>query len=328
MSKQAQNEPEYNAEDARLIKFIEKENRKLMVTPETQETLQKILDQDSGLKMPKAMSIGIYLYEADVTFRNAVQHSKDLKQKGLMTSEIRLLPGLIRKLADAEAEYQDALKTRKAMMSPERMLPARKLMAAMLRQYRFAYRNNVRAMFLLKYMSPQSRWGALSGNLSQLASMPEKDPAPLQAINFDFDNLQLLRKMSEELVDIKASRGFADGDAGDALKARNTAYTELKKALDRVRDYGKFVFPLGDPRREGYVSGYLRAKRRKLQRELDAIKQAAQQAPPRTTAAEEQVFSTSSSSQTEARPTTPNAAPRVGAKKPGAKKLSRRKRRK
>jgi hypothetical protein len=85
----------------------------------------------------------------------------------------------------------------------------------------------------------------------------------LTKIGFDMALLDLAAQKSHELATKKEEASWESEDYLEAKKIRNQAFTHLKKAVDLIYDYGRYVFWKDSARLKGYSSNHLRMKKKR-----------------------------------------------------------------
>ena len=93
-------------------------------------------------------------------------------------------------------------------------------------------------------------------DLNDLAALGRENPEPLAATNFDVTKLDLADATAAEMTDILARANGETIDVNSGRLLRDKAYTHLKKYVDEVRRYGRFVFRNDKNRLKGYRSYY------------------------------------------------------------------------
>jgi len=91
-------------------------------------------------------------------------------------------------------------------------------------------------------------------DLVELATLGEKNPAPLAKIGFDVELLQTARTTSHSMSELLAASNGSSSDGSSKKVLRDKAYTLLANKVSEIREYGRYVFWQNDDRREKYIN--------------------------------------------------------------------------
>ena len=122
-------------------------------------------------------------------------------------------------------------------------------------EFLFAYRNESDILSTVRHINEGSGSADMVQDLSDFEVLGRKFPEPLEAIQFDFSQLDTAVEMSTRLSGLLAASRGKKSDK-KLKKDRDQVYTYLKVAVDEIREYGKFVFWQNPERLKGYASDY------------------------------------------------------------------------
>ncbi|MBI9063495.1 MAG: hypothetical protein JEZ14_16050 [Marinilabiliaceae bacterium] len=86
----------------------------------------------------------------------------------------------------------------------------------------------------------------------------QDNPDPIEAINYELEKLEEAAQMADHMAGLLGAvngQRYADDDT---KSIRDKGYTLLKKVVDEIRSYGKFVFRKDAEYVKGYTSKYER----------------------------------------------------------------------
>jgi len=235
----------------------------------TKEAFEKEKDAIEAISREEAkeptMPIGQYMYEADKLYTHSIKDKDSLVAVGLDALIIDAIPQRNQALRYAQsiwAEDYDEL-SQSAIEWNELRPQGEELKAVLLHTFRFAYRNDANMQARINRIAEGSGNADTIQDLHDLAILGKENTAPLIAVNYDVTTLDaaadLAVKMSRSLAEAKDNR-----EQINELKiTRDKAFTHLKRAVDEVRNYGKFAFWRNDDKLKGYRSEYYARKHQK-----------------------------------------------------------------
>jgi len=235
----------------------------------TKEAFEKEKDAIEAISREEAkeptMPIGQYMYEADKLYTHSIKDKDSLVAVGLDALIIDAIPQRNQALRYAQsiwAEDYDEL-SQSAIEWNELRPQGEELKAVLLHTFRFAYRNDANMQARINRIAEGSGNADTIQDLHDLAILGKENSAPLIAVNYDVTTLDaaadLAVKMSRSLAEAKDNR-----EQINELKiTRDKAFTHLKRAVDEVRNYGKFAFWRNDDKLKGYRSEYYARKHQK-----------------------------------------------------------------
>lgn len=176
------------------------------------------------------------------------------------------IPDLSEALTRAEANWQARKHNDSAELKWANDAPlAYDLRRRILQAFRFAYRNDPILLSAARALGKGKKHTGMIQDLNDLSLsvLGKENPELLHAIHFDMSLLDKAAQMSSELTETLARVTTLRNGYKQAKKKRDQAYTNLKKVVDEVWAYGRFVFRRGDERYIGCVNQHLRKKRMK-----------------------------------------------------------------
>ena len=137
--------------------------------------------------------------------------------------------------------------------------------------YRYAFRNNDRALNEVKNLNKKNTAIELVATLINLCRIGKKYRDLLENISFDFSQLETTEKLAKK-TQLTHSEYIADTPEKDKIKIlRDQSYTYLKHSADEIKSAGKFIFSKNKARLEGYEIAYYKKKKAHLKTNDDTI---------------------------------------------------------
>jgi len=211
------------------------------------------------------MPIGQYMYEADKLYTHSLKDKDSLVAVGLDVSIIDAIPQRNQALRYAQsiwAEDHDVRSQTDIEWSTLRK-QGEELRAILLHTFKFAYRNDENMKTRLKRIEEGSGNADNIQDLHDLAILGKENVAPLVVVDLDVNLLDtaadLAVNMSKKLAEANVNRE----QLNELKLTRDKAFTHLKRAVDEVRDHGKFAFWRNDNKLKGYKSEYYARKHQK-----------------------------------------------------------------
>jgi hypothetical protein len=124
----------------------------------------------------------------------------------------------------------------------------------------FAYRNNKLLLKKLAIIKQGDSQADAVQDMANLSVLGKANLAPLEAISFD---VTLVDKAADEADKMAGLLGAVNGHmyVDDEIKViRDKSYTLLKRVVDEIRKYGRFVFRKDADHASSYSSKYSRDK--------------------------------------------------------------------
>jgi hypothetical protein len=104
-------------------------------------------------------------------------------------------------------------------------------------------------------------------DLNDLSVLGKNNVAPLQAIGFDLNKLNVAAETSNAMAELLAAANGDKSLQSETKMIRDKAFFYLKQRVDEIRAAGKYVFWKNEKRLKGYSSEYLRQKNREANSE-------------------------------------------------------------
>ncbi len=121
---------------------------------------------------------------------------------------------------------------------------------------RFAYRKRSDLIAHVRAIADGEGNSDMIQDLSEISALGKANPEQLTKANFDLTQLDLAEQRSNELADLLAKANGSRLDNSKAKDMRDRAYTQLKVAMNEIRDTGKYAFRKNPERFKGYISKY------------------------------------------------------------------------
>lgn len=213
------------------------------------------------IKRP-AQPVKQFIIEAETLFGWCQQDRSALESVGLDWSIVEDLPTRTGALREAESDwFNDRYDHEHAEAEWNKKSPdGYKLRDAMLRDMRFAFRDDPTLIKRVSEIADGTGHSDMVQDLNDLAKFGRSHLEPLLDIRFNPEKLDQANILSDELGELL---GLMLGDRmkNDSVKIlRDRAYTHLKAAVDKIREYGQYVFWDQPERHIGYTSAYHRRK--------------------------------------------------------------------
>ena len=202
-----------------------------------------------------------YLQEAETLQGWCQKDRAELENAGLDWAFVDDLPARIGALREAQSNWFTERHSHEVAEQQwnEKSPAAYELRDSLLRDMRFAYRNDPTLMRRVAEISEGTGHADMVQDLSDLALFGRKNLAPLTAIKkFKPETLDLANKMSEEMGTLLGLMLGNRLENSAAKLLRDRAYTYLKIAIDDIRAHGQYEFWNQPERRIGYTSSYFR----------------------------------------------------------------------
>ncbi|TAJ12143.1 hypothetical protein DMA11_13880 [Marinilabiliaceae bacterium JC017] len=204
------------------------------------------------------MPIGIFTQEAEDLYHWALKDKVELTAAGLPEAMLEAIPVLCGATREAQSIWAEDLKTRQAAEQEwaEKSPEAFDFKDQLVHGFRYAYRNNPVILTNVATIAEGESSADMIQDLNDLAVLGRKNPEPLLAIGVDDAQLEQAAVLSDQMADLRARANGEKFDANQNKVIRDKMYTLLKRAVDEVRDCGKYVFWRDKDRLKGYVSRY------------------------------------------------------------------------
>ncbi|MFV0269452.1 MAG: hypothetical protein ACK5HT_20200 [Draconibacterium sp.] len=139
----------------------------------------------------------------------------------------------------------------------------------LLASLRFAYRKDEALLSRVSAITEGNGHADMIQDLNDIAVLGRENTAPLTAIGFELNLLDLAAIRADELADLLAEANGDKADPNESKLIRDKAYTHMKSLVDEIREAGKYVFRNNKNRLKGYSSAYWRKQNRKKADEVE-----------------------------------------------------------
>jgi hypothetical protein len=206
-----------------------------------------------------------YVQEGEKLYRWCQEDQAALTARGLDWTLVDDLPVRIGALMEAESRWiaQRFVRKEAGDQWSEENPELYELRNTILHEFRFAYRENEWLSGRVSEISEGSGHADMLQDLNDLAVLGKENPDLLTTVNFDMTLLDKAAQAADEKSTLWAEASYDRAGYKEAKKIRDQTYTHLKEAVDKIREYGQFVFWRNDARLQGYRSEYLYRRNKK-----------------------------------------------------------------
>lgn len=228
-----------------------------MITPDLLKELNAIAAEE--IQEP-VMPVEHYVQEAENLYQWCLPDKEKLVAKNLNWALVESIKPRAAICREAQSLWVTERKTQaKAALDWKEKSPhAYELRDGLLHAFTYAFRNDSGKLMRVAEIRSGSGNADMIQDLSDLSVFGKANPNALKAINFD---MALLDEAASESTAMASLLAIANGDkdAPSVKKVnRDRAFTFLRRAVDEVRECGKYVFWKEPDRMKGYASDYLR----------------------------------------------------------------------
>jgi hypothetical protein len=128
----------------------------------------------------------------------------------------------------------------------------------LLHQFRFAFRKDDGLLARVEEIAQGNTNADMVQDLNDLATLGKAHTDLLTNIGFDLSLLDQAADIADRMGDLLGATNGERKSVSEAMQLRDKAYTYLKKAVDEIRECGKFVFWRNPDRLKGYISDHWR----------------------------------------------------------------------
>ena len=238
------------------MSYIEDYNKKI-------EDIKAI--PDDQIKAPCAIPVGIYIQESSDLEIWCRDDKEKLTAKGLDWKVVEDLPVRCEALREAESKWviQQAQRRAYAKIWLKEARKGYELRNELIHHFNYAFRDKSSLIKKVKEIANSNTHDGMINGLYDLNVLGMIHQYLLTKIGFDMALLDLAAQKSHELATKKEEASWESEDYLEAKKIRNQAFTHLKKAVDLIYDYGRYVFWKDSARLKGYSSNHLRMKKKR-----------------------------------------------------------------
>jgi len=146
---------------------------------------------------------------------------------------------------------------------------ANSLHRSIIHDMRFGYRNNPELLSKLSRIAEGNSNADLVQDFSDMVELANAYPEPLKLINMDFEKFEQANDYKTTIRNVLGEvNGVRISGNKEKKEVRDKAYTYLKRIIDEIRDYGKYIFWQDEEKMKVYSSNYRRKSRSKPKNEV------------------------------------------------------------
>jgi len=223
------------------------------------ENLLPIIEAIDSKQVQKPdMPVDVFMQEAENLYHWAIDDKDELAARGLNLSILNSIPRAAGACREAEARwYKERYAKREAEKEYRERSPlAYELRNDLVAEFEFAFNGDEALLGRVAEVRDGKGHADMIQDLNNLAVLGRDNIDKLSLINFEEIKLDSAAIMSDQMADILARANGEKADDSVAKTLRDKAYTHLKKYVDEVRRYGKFVFRADKERIVGYYKHY------------------------------------------------------------------------
>ena len=211
-----------------------------------------------------AMPVDVYLQESENLAKWSIMDLAPLAAVGITQVMINDLPVRAGALREAQSVW---FKDRNSQLEAQREWGIQAPLAfeqrdELVHTFRYAFRNDDALMARVAEIADGSTNSDMIQDLNDLSVLGKNNVAPLQAIGFDLNKLNVAAETSNAMAELLAAANGDKSLQSETKMIRDKAFFYLKQRVDEIRAAGKYVFWKNEKRLKGYSSEYLRQKNR------------------------------------------------------------------
>jgi len=216
--------------------------------------------EEEKVKKPHHVPIDVYIQEAKNLFHWASEDREGLIAAGLAPGIIEDLPNRCEALSQAETLWYVERNTRRDAVKKcaELSSQANELKRRILKNFTFGFRDKPGLLKKIRNIRREKKKVETVHSLHVLYNVGKNNSQLLTAFGFDMSWLDQAVQTANALEAADGKAGNCSVKYSDAKINRDRAYTDLKKAIDKIRVYGRFVFRDNKERFRGYSSNHMR----------------------------------------------------------------------
>lgn len=209
--------------------------------------------------------IPIFLGECKVVDAATPEDEEALVKARLAEALLRAFPKEMRALESAELLWQAARFNAADMplLWRKESPKAWKLRQKLITAFRHYYLDEPALLRRIDVIAEGDTNDDMLFNLLALAELGEANRGSLENTDFDMALLAEARRMGTELSAIYAEKRVETEADSPEYILRNQAFHQCKGTLDKIRETGCYIHPLGTPRHNLYISQYMKKKNTK-----------------------------------------------------------------
>ncbi len=219
--------------------------------------------EPKDIKQPHNIPVGTYIQESQALLLWVREDKRTLTDMGFHWEWVEDLPVRINTLVEAEAILDNSKNSQPESLKEwtQKAPEAQKLRDTLLNTFRFAFRKHPGLLRNTKNIAKGNTYSDMIQDLNDLSVLGNANKELLEAVRMDMSLLDEAARTSDEMGSLYADAVLAQRGKSNHREIRDRAYTHLKKAVDEIRAYGKFVFRENKERAAGYRSQFLRKRK-------------------------------------------------------------------
>jgi hypothetical protein len=204
--------------------------------------------------------IDVFVQEAENLFHWCLDDMQELTRVGLAWDVVTSLPVRAGACREAQSLWIKERNTSQEAESKWKVeAPAAfELRDELLHQFRFAFRKDDGLLARVEEIAQGNTNADMVQDLNDLATLGKAHTDLLTNIGFDLSLLDQAADIADRMGDLLGATNGERKSVSEAMQLRDKAYTYLKKAVDEIRECGKFVFWRNPDRLKGYISDHWR----------------------------------------------------------------------
>jgi len=223
------------------------------------ETLKPSIEaiKPAEVKEPN-MPVDVAVQEAEDLYQWCLQDKELLEKAGLDWQYVTELPARAGACRYAQAIWQRDFQTMEEAGEEwkERSGDAFELRNVLVHHFFHAFRKHPDLVNKVRVIAEGGSNADMIQDLKDLYHLGIANKPLLDAISFDWNELEKAREWSDTLAVVLAKANGERFETADSKVLRDRAYTYMKQAVDEIRLHGQYVFWRNDERRRGYTSRY------------------------------------------------------------------------
>jgi hypothetical protein len=214
---------------------------------------------EKDVKKPN-MPVALFAQEGDDLHSWCQADRQVLETKGLDWNLVEELPVYLGALRETQSRWNTERNAQQEAVSVwrEKAAKAYSLRDALLRDFRYAFRNDPEILNPVNTITGSRSHAGLIQKLSDLSVLGKRHPELLAAIKFDSGRLDQASALTTELAALLATVNGYRKRQNAYKMLRDKAYTLCKNRIDMIRTCGKFALWNNPERIKGYASKYRR----------------------------------------------------------------------
>lgn len=211
------------------------------------------------VKLPDT-PIDIVCADAETLQIEALEDKEDLLAAGIDWTTVTNLKPLAGALRYCEAIWKSEYRSRQEAQKEwlEQSPKAYEMRDELLHHFSFAFRDTPDVNSKVMRIREGGSHKDMIQDLIEIAVLGEKNPLPLERINYDVALNSKARETSHAMSELLANSNGSKDDASINKINRDKAYTLLMENMRTVREFGQYVFWKNPERKKKYINTYKR----------------------------------------------------------------------